>query len=318
MLMPNPRITRRDWARILAGAALDATLSRSRVFAGPLSWGAQPPADRGHERRYRADAQVLLLSVPLLRRKGVGDGSASWRESCENSIVVRMLEFTGRSLPDRAAGLNRFGFIQELSRRAEPEPQEAIYFGLMTSSPEENVEQARKALHQNAAEVGYAVIEGHLGDWSVETVSTHFSAPAHLSSVDRGELIRRARAALSGAPKSSAASMGPASVQPFLHALAEVLPGTGRAETRYAYSGRMYQLRVDKSPDPKAAAFFQERGLLTPVAAVIRVDGKLRRAAGGKETEFRLWIEDGATRPLPLRIEYQPKPYLRLTFEAEV
>jgi hypothetical protein len=32
--------------------------------------------------------------------------------------------------------------------------------------------------------------------------------------------------------------------------------------------------------------------------------------------QFRLWIEEGAPRPLPLRIEYQPKSFLRLTFEA--
>jgi hypothetical protein len=40
---------------------------------------------------------------------------------------------------------------------------------------------------------------------------------------------------------------------------------------------------------------------------------------GGKRAapiEFRLWIEEGTARPLPLRIEYQPKPCLRLTFEA--
>jgi hypothetical protein len=44
----------------------------------------------------------------------------------------------------------------------------------------------------------------------------------------------------------------------------------------------------------------------------------LRRVDGGKPIEFRLWIEEGAAHPLPLRIEYQPKSYLRLTFEANV
>jgi hypothetical protein len=42
----------------------------------------------------------------------------------------------------------------------------------------------------------------------------------------------------------------------------------------------------------------------------------LWREKGDKPIEFRMWIEDGAARPLPLRIEYQPKAYLRLTFEA--
>ena len=57
--------------------------------------------------------------------------------------------------------------------------------------------------------------------------------------------------------------------------------------------------------------------MIAPATDVVRVSGKVRRVAGGKETEFRLWIAAGADRPLPLRIEYQPKSYLRLTFEAQ-
>jgi hypothetical protein len=47
------------------------------------------------------------------------------------------------------------------------------------------------------------------------------------------------------------------------------------------------------------------------------VAGSLRRLEDGKPIEFHLWIEEGAPRPLPLRIDYQPKSYLRLTFEAQ-
>ena len=49
---------------------------------------------------------------------------------------------------------------------------------------------------------------------------------------------------------------------------------------------------------------------------VVRVAGKLRREAGGKETDFRLWIEEGAAQPVPLRIDFQPKSYLRLVMET--
>jgi hypothetical protein len=50
---------------------------------------------------------------------------------------------------------------------------------------------------------------------------------------------------------------------------------------------------------------------------VVRASGKVQREAGGKETQFRIWVEEGNRRPIPLRIEYQAKSYLRLTFEAE-
>jgi hypothetical protein len=74
---------------------------------------------------------------------------------------------------------------------------------------------------------------------------------------------------------------------------------------------------VEKSPDSKAARAFCEAGLIGPNATVARITGMLWREDGGKPVEFKLWIEDDTRHPVPLRIEYQPKTYLRLTFEAE-
>jgi hypothetical protein len=89
----------------------------------------------------------------------------------------------------------------------------------------------------------------------------------------------------------------------------------GASETRFAYNGRLYLLRVARSADPKVAHFFREQRLISPTAEVTRISAWLCREEGGTPSEFRLWIEDGM--PLPLRIEYQPKSYLRLTFEAD-
>jgi hypothetical protein len=131
-------------------------------------------------------------------------------------------------------------------------------------------------------------------------------------------LIERARQALAGAPtrKQDAPAVA-RPPRPFLHVLAEILGGNGPSRTQYVYNGRVYQLRVEKSPDAKAARAFCELGLITSTAAVARISGLLWRDDGGKPVEFRLWIEDDIRHPLPLRIEYQPKTYLRLTFEAE-
>jgi len=85
----------------------------------------------------------------------------------------------------------------------------------------------------------------------------------------------------------------------------------------FVYSGRTYSLATSRTPDAKATAYFKERQLIPAGASVARVSGRLRQQAGGKETEFRLWIDATAKRPLPLRIEYRAKPYLRLTFEVE-
>jgi hypothetical protein len=60
--------------------------------------------------------------MTLLRRPGVGVGSATWSE---NDRVY--------SFPERAARLCRIGFIRELSRK-QGEAVESIYFALMTAS----------------------------------------------------------------------------------------------------------------------------------------------------------------------------------------
>ncbi len=312
-------LTRRAFGRTCAAALLFGKRFLRAEESGPLTWAAQPDPSTGLERRYRADAQIIVLSIPLLRRQGVGDGEAIWRESpAEDGARVRLLEFSGRSAPERAAGLNRFGFVQELSRTAGQARTEWIYFGLMTSSPEENAAEARKALHPASNDALYSAIEGHLAAGSIETAGARFIAPARTSLADRDELIGRARQALSDAPKRKAdlPSVEEAP-QPFLHALAGLLNRPGSSETRFAYGGRLYRLRVETSPDAKAARVFREQRLIPPAAVVTRISGTLRREEGGAPTEFRLWIEEGAPRPIPLRIEYQAKSYLRLTFEAQ-
>jgi hypothetical protein len=296
-------LSRRGFARALAGAAL------ARLCAG-----AERP-EQCSERQYRADAHVLLLGIPLVHRSGVGGGSVVWTES-ETSGITRHLEFRGYSLPARAAGVNRLGFIRETVRASDSGAVEAEYFGLMTSSPEESADEARKALQSTAKEQTYSTIDGWIAPGRSQTLTAHFTAPANISGENRSELEQRARRALSSADKPSATPVAPEDARPFLQALADLLLRPERAEGSFTYSGRPYRLQLTRSVDRKATAYFRERRLIAEGAEVIRVSGKVQRKSGGKETEFRLWIQAGADRPLPLRIEYQAKSYLRLVFEV--
>jgi hypothetical protein len=316
-------LTRRMCGRMLAGVVL-AGLRRSADAAdlaggSRLTWESEPGPATGHERRYRATAQILVFSLPLVRWPNVGGGSAAWRESSSpNDGELRLLEFTGFSRPERAAGLNRLGFIRELSRVSAGNTAESIYFGLMTASPEETAEEARKSLHSKAKEAAYTAIDGRLTAGSVETVVAHFMAPANWSADNRNELIQLARKALAVTPpRPPEREAHGAEVRSFLETLANALRQTGPVEARFAYAGRFYKLWLEKAPDAKATTNFRERGLVSANTQVLRASGKLRREAGGKESNFRLWVEEGAARPLPLRIEYQARAFLRLIFEAE-
>ena len=294
-------------------------------MAGLLGWALLPPAmrrgsagDFSKERRYRADAQILVVSVPVLRRSGVGGGSVVWREWREPAGLNRLLEFTGYSNPERAAGLNRLGLIRETSRAEDTAVRESSYFGVMTASPEESAEEAHQALHSTATEATYSAIHGRIAGGQVETATVLFRGPARLSPERRKELFARAEQALSSAPNKAPEFRANGAIPAlFLHALADALRNPERGQTQYVYNGRLYRLWVRHAADPRAAVYFRERGLIRAGAGVVQVAGKVRREAGGKETEFRLWIEEGAAQPVPLRIDFQPKAYLRLVFEAE-
>ena len=300
-----PLLSRRAFLHILSGAVCARAAER-------LDWNPPGPPRSSAQRRYRADAQVLIFGLPLFHREGIGGGGVSWREF----ESARLLEFNGFSTPERAAGLNRLGFIREMARTPEGRDPESIYFGLMTASKEETVEQARRALHSAAKEQTYSVIDGRIAVGKAEAATAHFTAPASLSGAQRAELMDRAAQALASAQRIAADGITPDCAQSFLQALAGLLLRPDGREARYSYAGRLYRLRLSRTPDPKATAYFRARRIVPPSETVLRVSGRLRPEAGGKETEFRLWISSAARPPLPLRIDYQAKSYLRLTFEA--
>lgn len=294
-------MSRRAFARLLAGMA------GVRIGgAQPLAWsdGAVPTLNL--ERHYRADAQVLLLGLTVFHREDVGAGSVIWREFAASG--VRWLEFSAYSTPERAAGLRRVGLIREMARAAPPAGGECIYFGLMTASPEESAEEARRALGSTAKEQVYTAIDGRIGAGGAETSIAHFTAPTAISGARIAELVAQARLALASAAKVSVPHADGVYTPSFLQALAGLLRRPDGSEGSYLYAGRRYRLRLSRSRDARASAQFRQE--------VIRVSGRLRRETGGKETEFRIWIARGAERPLPLRIEYRAKSYLRLVFEA--
>ena len=48
---------------------------------------------------------------------------------------------------------------------------------------------------------------------------------------------------------------------------------------------------------------------------LVTVRGKIRNLRTGRETSFRLWLEADSF-IVPVRFEFQPRSFLRLTFEA--
>jgi hypothetical protein len=89
----------------------------------------------------------------------------------------------------------------------------------------------------------------------------------------------------------------------FLFQLATLLKQrTRRAEGRYIYSEQEYLLQLE--------VLQPGRDRLVPVR------GMTRNLGTGHETPFRLWLEEANASVVPVRIEFQPRSFLRLTFES--
>jgi hypothetical protein len=75
-----------------------------------------------------------------------------------------------------------------------------------------------------------------------------------------------------------------------------------RASGRYVYNEQEYLLELE--------AQAPSRDRLLPFR------GKIRNLRTGYETKFKVWLEDGSESIVPVRIEFQPRSFLKLTFEA--
>jgi hypothetical protein len=262
---------------------------------------------RAKSRRYRADAVILLLGIAFYRRAGVGGGQASIEETGEGASMRRTLFFAGGSDPKRAHGLRRLGWIREVVRGPGATPTEADYFGVLTSSPEESLEHARRSIaNPPSGQSLFSAVSGRHTAGHSRGAVTHFEFNSDATWSDHG-LIAAAESTFHANVEwhetswPDSANRAPAT---FLFALATLLEQRDRhAVGRYVYNEQEYLLELEAS-QPGG----NER------LRVVR--GGVRNQRTRRQTAFRLWLDDSSDSIVPVRIEFQPRSFLRLTFEA--
>jgi len=265
-------------------------------------------SSRSTSRTYRADAVILFLGISIYRRAGVGGGRASFEETGEGVSLRRTLFFAGGSDPKQAHGLRRLGWIEEVVVGPAAAPSEATYFGVLTSSPEESLEHARKSVAASpSGSSTFSAVSGHNTVGHSRSAVTHFDYAASALWSDRG-LIEHAQSTFDAKVEWRDTSWpnSPNQAAPtFLFQLATLLKQRARhSEGRYVYNEQEYLLELE------ATQTVRERERLLPVR------GMVRNLGTGHEVPFRLWLEDAADSIVPVRIEFQPRSFLRLTFEA--
>jgi hypothetical protein len=254
-------------------------------------------------RHYRADAAVMFVGMTILRRQNVGGGSIHFEEGNSENLRRRGITFRAGSLPDRARGLNRLGYIQEVCIEENALLREAAYFGLMTSSPEESFADAKNALEKQSGDgLKYTAINGVNISGGARSASHHWIFPSEYDWSRSDSLVETARQKTSSADHQWKKQNWTAGATPgtFLNTVLEAARSSqSRSEAYYIFGEKRCKLTTEKS---------RESNGLT------RLKGEILNQGTGKKTSFNVWFEPGKT--LPQKIEFQARSYLKLAFEA--
>jgi hypothetical protein len=277
-------------------------------------------------RAYRADATLSVLGVPVFSRQDVGSGFVILREASQDDRKVVSLQFAGKSRPDRAHGVNDCGSIEEVIIEHSSAPVEAAYFAFITGAPDDVLDDARQRGSQapgaDAAYTAYTAVDGlhHAGEARNNRASV--IVPDH-AGTDCDALIRQVRTGFYTGRNllerklclgPDASRTVPATI---LYAVANAARvRTNRFDCPFVYNARQYHLYTEKSRDERAAGLFFAKNLTTRPESVVRISGQVCEPHR-LVSSFKLWMEDGAAPALPLRIEFQPRPYLRVSLEFD-
>ncbi|MBV8070106.1 MAG: hypothetical protein JO270_09395 [Acidobacteriaceae bacterium] len=270
-------------------------------------------------REYRASAYISLLSLTIFSRSGVGSGFASMDTRRSGDERVIKLRFLAGSDPQRAHGLNRLGYIEESVREKHDCISHAYYFGVMTSSAEQSLEQAKASLETSTgATVPYVASRASSSGDRSEYTLLYMRAPSSYSLSNAAELVHLAEARFQVSGNHSVTKQYPSEAGPFLYTLVRALrAGSSRVDTQFLYNGTMFRLVVEKKPDHKAGEEFERAGLITSAASVQQAVSTIHNPQTNSQTAFRVWFDPSSADVLPLRFEFRPRSFLRLVFDAQ-
>jgi len=283
-------------------------LNAQRAAGEPASPSSSDSANSAEDpqpakaRTYRADAAILLLGMSIYRRAAVADSEASMDESGEGLNHSRTLFFAAASDPKRARGVSRLGSMRETVRGPEAAPSQIGYSCVLSSSPEESLDHAGQSVAApNSARNTFGAVMGTNRAGSSRSATAQFEFDGSAVRSDRA-LIHQAHSLFDGNVnwrETSWPDLPNRTPPTFLLQLVTLLNKRTRIATgRYVYNEQEYLLTLER-PQPGRS---RER--------LVAVRGKIRYLRAGRETSFRLWLEDDSSIVL-VRFEFQP-----LVFEA--
>jgi hypothetical protein len=269
-------------------------------------------------RTYRADVVVTLLGVPIFARQAVGGAFSLLRETFQDRRKMVTLQFAGGANPERTHGIHYFGSIEEVIQEVAGEPVQAQCFGFVTarSQNQEGFEQARQRLMSSSWHPASSVIaveevvqRGRLQNTSATYPIGDFAWR------DWPELLRDARSGFQRANAAKQETSFPSGATTFLCAVLSAARAPGRSSFYCFHNAKPYRLESDKVADRHAGGNFSGRNLTHSPQSVVRLTGQIHDLTKGHTATFKLWLDESSE--LPIRIEFSPRPYLRIALELD-
>lgn len=290
--------------RSFLAMALGVPLLRAKEYI-PLSIDRlrEPSAGWSTVRRraYRADAVVTLLGVPIFSKRAAGSAIGSIRECARGDQKILALAFAGGSDPKRTHGINYSGAAEEIAVEHRSELAEAASFGFVTASQnDESFEQAKRRVIQGEQCTSFVAVDALHRSARVRTRKTYLSLE---SSTGLRQLARnvRSRFAESSPPENEIAIAATGVPATFLYTmLSAARSPESRKDFSYVHNAKCYTLECDKSIDSHN---------------LMRLNGRIHDRETKRTSNFRLWFEPESE--LPVRIEFSPRSYLRITLEFD-
>ena len=269
-------------------------------------------------RNYRIDVTIALLGVPIFSRQNVGNGLLSLDESDEGGRRTVSLSFAGGSKPERAHGILYAGSSEERVVELDSQVLEAKYFGFVTSSKNESFEEARRrVMVENPNGSAFVAVEAAHRAGCVRNSQALLAFPQGAWS-DWRDLLAKVRLQFPTASLLTKEVPFPGALAPstFLYSVLRAARAPeNRSCWQYVHNAKLYRLECERSHDPHMGATLASRQLTDSAGRVVRMGGRIFDPSTKSSSAFRCWMEEGSD--LPLRIEFQPRPYVRISLEKE-
>ncbi len=301
--------TRRSILGVFAGCLLRSPVKGLLAFTNPQALdeiaGLRPRGPATYRfHRYRVNATVLFLSIPLFSKTNVGGACAIVEYGVDPEGTVTGLQFGAGSWPDQLKGFNRFGMTEEVVRENHAGIVESAYLSFMTSSREEKFSEARDAYLASPNTLVLTVAHGKSNASGCTAEVEHHQEPATYAWSKCPDLIDRLRRELPFTNATVSTEHPGRALPTFLFSVRHaILAGPGKTTALYVHNAKVYRLRTESHLDPRSGQ--------------LALIGHTALEGDRSESEFRLSVATGDDSALPLRIEFRPKSYLKLTLEAD-